>query len=88
MSHARWVVDGNIWSSSGVSAGIDAVLAFISHVYSEAVAKGIANAMEYTRQLNASYDPFSDLYNLNCTAKKADIAPSATPSTSNHEDQL
>lgn len=80
VSHARWVVDGNIWSSSGVSAGTDAVLAFISHVYGEAVAEGIANGMEYTRQLNASYDPFSDLYNLNCTAK-ADIAPSAAPST-------
>lgn len=80
VSHARWVVDGNIWSSSGVSAGTDAVLAFISHVYGEAVAKGIANAMEYTRQLNASYDPFSELYNLNCTAKRADITPSPTPS--------
>lgn len=88
VSHARWVVDGNIWSSSGVSAGTDAVLALISHVYGEAVAKGIANGMEYTRQLNASYDPFSELYNLNCTAKKAVVAPSATPSTSTHEDQL
>lgn len=88
VSHARWVVDGNIWSSSGVSAGIDAILAWISHVYGEAVAKGIANGMEYTHQLTASYDPFSELYNLNCTAKEVDVAPSTTPSTSTHEDQL
>lgn len=26
---ARWVVDGNVWSSSGVSAGIDVTLAWI-----------------------------------------------------------
>lgn len=68
--------DGNIWSSSGVSAGIDAILGLISHVYGEAVAKGIADGMEYTRHLSASYDPFSELYNLNCTAQTADVAPS------------
>lgn len=76
VSHARWVQDGNIWSSSGVSAGIDAILGLISHVYGEAVAKGIADGMEYTRHLSASYDPFSELYNLNCTAQTADVAPS------------
>ncbi|KAL6231539.1 class I glutamine amidotransferase-like protein [Aspergillus navahoensis] len=27
---ARWVVDGSIWSSSGISAGVDATLAFIA----------------------------------------------------------
>lgn len=87
VSHARWVEDGNIWSSSGVSAGIDAVLAWISHVYGEAVAKGIADGMEYTRLLTASNDPFSEFYNLNCTAKKAEAVLSTIPSTSIH-DQL
>lgn len=87
MSHARWVEDGNIWSSSGVSAGIDAVLAWISHVYGEAVAKGIADGMEYTRLLTASNDPFSEFYNLNCTAKKAEVVLSTIPSISIH-DQL
>ncbi|KAF5338031.1 hypothetical protein D9758_014264 [Tetrapyrgos nigripes] len=33
VSHARWVVDGNIWTSSGVAAGIDATLAFIEEVF-------------------------------------------------------
>lgn len=31
--HARWVVDGNVWSMSGVSAGIDGILAFIECFY-------------------------------------------------------
>lgn len=78
MSHARWVQDGNIWSSSGVSAGIDAIFGWISHVYGEAVAKGIADGIEYTPHLIASYDPFSELYNLNCTAKTADAASSTS----------
>lgn len=77
VSHARWVQDGNIWTSSGVSAGIDAIFGWISHVYGEPVAKGIANGMEYTRHLNASYDPFSELDNVNCTTKTAGVAPSS-----------
>lgn len=36
--HARWAVDGKIWSSSGVSAGIDVTLAWISCHYGEDVA--------------------------------------------------
>jgi transcriptional regulator GlxA family with amidase domain len=31
--HARWVVDGNVLSTSGVSAGTDGVLAFIECFY-------------------------------------------------------
>ena len=33
--HARWVQDGNIWTSAGVSAGIDVMFAFIKEVYGE-----------------------------------------------------
>lgn len=39
--HARWVVDGNIWSSSGVSAGIDVTLAWISCHYGDDVATNV-----------------------------------------------
>jgi transcriptional regulator GlxA family with amidase domain len=39
--HARWAVDGNIWSSSGVSAGIDATLAWISCHYGDDVAQNV-----------------------------------------------
>ena len=64
VSHARWVVDGNIWTSSGVSAGIDATLAWIEAVYSEEEAKSVANGMEYTRHLDKNYDPFADLHKI------------------------
>ncbi|KAK7038785.1 hypothetical protein VNI00_010672 [Paramarasmius palmivorus] len=64
VSHARWVVDGNIWTSSGVSAGIDATLAFIEDVYGVDVADNITNTMEYDRHTNSSWDPFAEKYNL------------------------
>ncbi|KAK0473545.1 class I glutamine amidotransferase-like protein [Armillaria luteobubalina] len=56
ISHARWVVDGNIYTTSGVSAGIDGVFA-----YMEAT---VANSMEYVRETNSSWDPFAELYGL------------------------
>jgi len=32
LESARWVVDGNRWTSSGVSAGIDMTLALVAHL--------------------------------------------------------
>ncbi|KAJ5930003.1 hypothetical protein N7466_005496 [Penicillium verhagenii] len=64
VSHARWVADGNIWTSSGVSAGMDATLAWIAEVFGEKTATDIANGNEYTRQEDSSIDPFADLYGL------------------------
>lgn len=56
---ARWVVDGNIWTAAGVSAGIDAIFDFISAVYGEGVASMIADFMEYERHLDPSWDPYA-----------------------------
>ncbi|CZT12127.1 related to ThiJ/PfpI family protein [Rhynchosporium agropyri] len=64
MAEARWVVDGNIWTSSGVSAGIDVTIAWIGNVFSEKLAVSIANLMEYTRHLDSTDDPFARLYGL------------------------
>lgn len=64
ITHARWVTDGNIWSSSGVSAGIDVLFAWIEAVYGNATATQVANISEYQRHLNSSWDPFADIYNL------------------------
>lgn len=64
VSHARWVVDGNIWTSSGVAAGIDATLAFIKEVFGEDAAKHCSHVMEYEPHTDASHDPFAELYNL------------------------
>lgn len=43
----RVVKDGNIWSSSGVSAGIDLALAFIAEISGEEVAAKVQFGSEY-----------------------------------------
>ena len=59
---ARWVVDGNIWSSSGVAAGMDMTYAFIASEFSPDIAKQLANTMEYEPHTDPNWDPFSDLW--------------------------
>ncbi|KAI1181124.1 class I glutamine amidotransferase-like protein [Nemania sp. FL0916] len=56
---ARWVVDGNIWTSSGVSAGIDLMFAFIADQFGEETAERLADTAEYVRNVSASDDPFA-----------------------------
>ncbi|OHW91751.1 dj-1 family protein [Colletotrichum incanum] len=60
---ARWVVDGNVWTSSGVSAGIDATLAFIEEVYGAANATYISDLMEYDWHRDSTWDPYSEKFN-------------------------
>ncbi|KAI1105961.1 class I glutamine amidotransferase-like protein [Jackrogersella minutella] len=57
--HARWVADGNVWTSSGVSAGIDMMYAFVADQFGAGVAEGLADAAEYVRDLDPSNDPFA-----------------------------
>ena len=64
VARARWVTDGNIWSTSGVSAGIDGLLAWMDAVYGRATATQIANHMEYERRLDSTDDPFAAIYGL------------------------
>lgn len=61
---ARWVVDGNIVTSSGISAGIDASYAFVALNYGEDVAGSLADSAEYVRWMDPEYDPFSKRWNL------------------------
>ncbi|KAI0405949.1 class I glutamine amidotransferase-like protein [Xylaria palmicola] len=56
---ARWVMDGNIWTSSGVSAGIDLMFAFIADQYGEETSKRLADTAEYVRNLDSTADPFA-----------------------------
>ncbi|KAF5856233.1 hypothetical protein ETB97_007686 [Aspergillus alliaceus] len=58
--HARWVVDGNIWTSSGVSAGIDVTLAWVEEVFGVKVAEEIAQGMEYEWHRDPTHDPFAE----------------------------
>ncbi|KAL3495683.1 DJ-1/PfpI family protein [Aspergillus germanicus] len=57
---ARWVVDGNVWTASGVSAGIDAALAFVRSLHGEELANAIAREMEYVWDGgDGEVDPFA-----------------------------
>lgn len=64
VAHARWIVDGNVWTSSGVSAGLDAIFAFMAAIYGEEAAEKVAIVMEYERHRDPSWDPFAKLHNL------------------------
>jgi len=61
---ARWVKDGNVYTGSGVSAAVDTAYAYVSDVYGEKTAQWIADASEYTRWTNASYDPFAERWGV------------------------
>ena len=60
----RWVRDGAVWSSAGVSAGMDLLLAFIAAEAGEDAAAAV--------QLNAEYYPDGKLYGT------AHLAPDAS----------
>jgi transcriptional regulator GlxA family with amidase domain len=61
IAKARWVVDGNVWTASGVTAGIDALFAWMTEVYGEAEAEKGADGIEHTRTTDPHNDPFADL---------------------------
>lgn len=56
---ARWVVDGNVWTSSGIAAGIDLGRAFIADVFGEAVATLLAFNLEIVPNTDPSNDPYA-----------------------------
>jgi transcriptional regulator GlxA family with amidase domain len=57
--HARWVDDGNIVTSSGVSAGIDMALSVIARLLGQELALTAARNMEYRWHDDATDDPFA-----------------------------
>jgi transcriptional regulator GlxA family with amidase domain len=59
---ARWVRHGKIYTGSGVSAGIDMTLGFVSDLLGRGTAKQQANEIEYDCKENSEWDPFSELY--------------------------
>jgi putative intracellular protease/amidase len=59
---ARWVKDGNIYTSSGVSAGIDMTLCFIADILGYETAKQQAREIEYDWKEDPTWDPYSELY--------------------------
>jgi transcriptional regulator GlxA family with amidase domain len=63
IEEARWVEDGPLATSSGVSAGTDMALAIIARLYGEERAENIANLTEYERQTDPARDPFHRFLN-------------------------
>jgi transcriptional regulator GlxA family with amidase domain len=64
VAEARWVVDGNIVTGSGISAGIDATYAFVGLNYGEKIAQELADSAEYVRWTDPDHDPFAKRWNV------------------------
>ena len=65
---ARWVEDGKVFSSSGVSAGIDMSLAVIAKLVNQQTAEQAANFAEYSWQRDANCDPFASVVGVSESA--------------------
>lgn len=62
VKESRWVKDGNIYTSSGVSAGIDMTLGFVADLMGKEKALDISKGIEYFWNEDSKYDPFSKMY--------------------------
>ncbi|KAK6333967.1 hypothetical protein TWF696_002478 [Orbilia brochopaga] len=60
---ARYVRDRNIWTTSGISAGVDGVLGWIEYVWGSNVSTEVTNVMEWNK-VGANDDKFGKLYGL------------------------
>lgn len=56
---ARWCVDGKYYTASGVSAGIDMTLGFVSDRFGMGKAHQISEDIEYIWNKDAANDPFA-----------------------------
>lgn len=59
---ARWIREGTIYTSSGISAGIDMTLGFIADLLGYEAARRQADEIEFDWKEDPSWDPFSELY--------------------------
>ncbi|OJJ72924.1 hypothetical protein ASPBRDRAFT_81985, partial [Aspergillus brasiliensis CBS 101740] len=56
---ARWVVDrSDVWSSAGVSAGVDLMFAWVESIWGKEVAERVERVLEFRRWREADVDPF------------------------------
>ncbi|KLO14624.1 class I glutamine amidotransferase-like protein [Schizopora paradoxa] len=60
---ARWVVDGNYWTSSGVTAGANMAYAFLVHIEGKEVAEALRGAIELSLK-DADDDEFAEFFGL------------------------
>lgn len=60
IAHARWIQDGNVWSTAGITAGMDGTMPWVEKVVGQEVADGLALRKEYARAVDWRDDPFAD----------------------------
>ncbi|KAF8909199.1 class I glutamine amidotransferase-like protein, partial [Mucidula mucida] len=63
VAKARWVTDGNVWTSSGVSAGSDMALAFVAHLVGDKMANLLRGQIEVSEH-GQDDDPFAKVHGL------------------------
>ncbi len=64
IARARWVQDANVFSSAGVSAGIDMSLALIEEIWGDQRARQVADWAEYQWNSNPDHDVFAAKHGL------------------------
>ena len=64
VKEARWVEDGKLVTSSGVSAGIDMSLAVIARLFGPQMSENLAVAAEYDWHRDSTWDPFARIHGL------------------------
>lgn len=62
IKETRWIKDGNVYTSSGVSAGMDMALGFVEDLVGKEKALEICQSIEYFWNEDSNYDPFSKMY--------------------------
>ncbi|KAK3046080.1 hypothetical protein LTR09_012395 [Extremus antarcticus] len=62
VAKARWVTSGNVWTTSGVTAGIDGMLALVSSIWSEDTAEKVGATIEHNRAKASDDDPWATHY--------------------------
>lgn len=61
---ARWVEDGNRWTSSGVAAGMDMAAALLASLFGTRAARDAADAIELELNTDPGRDRFATLHGL------------------------
>lgn len=56
---ARWVEDGKLLTSSGVSAGTDMALGLVARIYGPGATRALARTLEYQWSEDPANDPFA-----------------------------
>ncbi len=59
IAKARWVESNRVWTTSGVTAGLDGMIALVSRIYDEETAQRVCDVIEHVRVKDSDDDPFA-----------------------------